>query len=733
MHRFAALMLSLFVAGIFTGCAATHSSSSNNPNGGGSENVSVSLSPTSATLNAGATQQFSATVSGSNNQTVNWSVDHIAGGNSQMGTITSAGLYTAPANAGKHTVTATSVASASASASASVTVNAAAAGALIISPTSVHVAAGASRQFTATINGGPAPAKWLVDNVARGNATVGTISANGVYTAPANAGTHTITAVTPSNPNNKANAQVLPPTVVLGSVAVSTFHNDNGRTGANTSEISLTPTTVGATTFGKIFSLPVDGQVYAQPLYVPNFSMQKSNHNLLIVATEHDSVYAFDADGLSTAPLWHVNFTNPVAGVTTAPSCAVQASVRHIVPEVGITSTPVIDPSSQTIYVVAETKEPSGYVFRLHALDITSGAEKFGGPVIIQGSVPGASPWESDGAGHVVLNPADGLQLLQRAALLLQNGTVYVAFGSHQDQNPYHGWVFAFNAASLAQTAAFNTTPNGTGANGGKGAIWQSGGGPAGDATNSVYVATGNGTFDASNGGADYGDSAIRLSNSLAVQDWFTPANEATLEQTDKDFGASGPVALPDQMGTVSHLLVEGTKDGRLVVLNRDSMGHFNPAGDTQIVQEITGVGPVFSTPAFWNQNLYLFGINDIPRQYSLGANGTLSPSASNGFIFGYPGATPSVSANGTSNGIVWAVDAHGFAKAASCSLRPNGGPAVLRAYDATNISKELYNSQAQGARDAAGPALQFITPTVVNGHVYIGTQNSVTVYGPLG
>ena len=715
------------------GCAGSHSSNTNGGNTGSSA-ISVSISPASATVAAGATQQFSASMQNSSNQNVTWSVDGVSGGNSANGAVNSSGLYTAPATAGSHSVTATSAADTSKSATAKVTVTASNSS-LLISPTSVHLAAGASKQFAA-INGSGAAVvvSWSVDGAIGGNPTVGTISANGLYTGGPTAGTHTVTATSTANPNIKASAQVLPPAVVLGSVAVTTFHNDNARTGQNLAETSLTPIAVTATTFGKVFSLPVDGQVYAQPLYVPNLAIAGAGHNVLIVATEHDSVYAFDADGLSTAPLWKASFVNPAAGVTSVPSCEVQNLVLQIVPEVGITSTPAIDSASHTVYVVAETKENGVYTFKLHALDLTTGTEKFGGPVVIQGMVTGSSPFGNDGAGHVLFTPgALARPVIQRTALALSNGLVYVAFASHQDNNPYHGWIFAYNAQSLAPDAIFNTTPNGQGAQGGKGGIWQSGAAPAIDSAGNLFLQTANGTFDAASGGVDYGDTALKLTPNLTVLDWFAPFNEATLQQNDLDLGAGGVVALPDQSGTVPHLLIGGSKEGRVYLLNRDSMGRFNPAGDSQIVQEIApGVtGPIFSTPAFWNQNIYFFGVKGAAKQFAL-ASDHLAAVAQAPETFAFPGATPSVSANNNTNAIVWAIQSDAFGKSASCSAAPAGGPAVLRAYDATNISKELYNSSQAGARDLPGTAIKFTVPTVVNGHVYVGTANQVTVFGPL-
>ena len=655
MRSFQGVVAGLAVAGLAiliatSGCGgAKSSSSSGSPNPSPNPmpaSISVSISPASATVAAGGTAQFSATVSGTSNTAVTWSVDGVAGGNSSVGTISASGLYTAPSAAGSHTVTATSAADTSKSASASVTVTA------------------------------PHP---------------------------------------------------------VGTASVLTYHNDNARTGQNLNETTLLPATLSPAHFGKLFSYPVDGQIYAQPLYVSNLTVNGAAHNVVYVATEHDSVYAFDADGATTAPLWKTSFANPAQGVSSVPSCDVGFGTIQIVPELGITSTPVIDPVSQTIYVVAESKENGVYMHKLHALDLTTGGEKFGGPVVIQGSVPGSSPFDSDGAGHLVFAPGKtSLLHLQRSALLLANGTVYIGFASHLDQNPYHGWLFAYNAATLAQVAVFNTTPNGTGAQGGKGALWASGGGPASDALGNLYAFIGNGTFDAASGGTDYGDTAIKWTPTLNVVDWFAPFNEAQLEQQDLDLGSSGAVVLPDQATSPTHLLVGGSKAGGIYLLNRDNLGHFNPAGDTQIVQSLpNAVGATFSTPAYWNQQVYFVAVGDFPKAFTLsGSHLSTSPSSQASHRFGFTGATPSISANQNTGGIVWTLENSGFARPNSCSDSTSvGAPAILHAYDATNLAHELYNSGLQ-AGDNAGPAIKFTVPTVANGHVYVGGQNQLTVYG---
>ena len=499
-----------------------------------------------------------------------------------------------------------------------------------------------------------------------------------------------------------------------------THRNDNARTGQNLQELALTPATVNQTQFGKIFSCAVDGYVYAQPLYVPNLAIPgQGSHNVVFVATEHDSVIAFDADNTACAQLWTTSFIDPRAGITTVPSDDVLSA--DIVPEIGITGTPVIDAQAQTLYVVAKTKENGIYVQRLHALDITTGAEKFGGPIVIQASVPGTG----DGTDGVNI-PFNALTQNQRAALLLVNGVVYVAFGSHGDTDPYHGWLLGYDAATLQQVAAFNATPNGA-----QGGIWQTGGGPSADSAGNIFVITGNGTFDANAGGTDFGDSFLKLSASggvLTPVDFFTPFNQAFLASADLDLGTTSPVLLPDQTDTSHpHLAIGAGKDGNAYLVDRDNMGQFNPNDNTQIVQTIAVSSSaffVFGSPAFWQNNVYFAPNLDPLKAFHL-SGGLLSdsPTSQSSATFGFLGASPMISANGSTDGIVWLLDNNAFA---------TSGPSVLYAYDATDVSRELYDSTQAGSRDQAGPAVKFTVPTVANGKVYVAGQNQVAVFGLL-
>jgi hypothetical protein len=508
---------------------------------------------------------------------------------------------------------------------------------------------------------------------------------------------------------------------------VFTYHNNLARTGLNPHETILTPENVNSQLFGKLFTNAVDGYVYAQPLYVPGVSLPDGLHNVLYIATENDSVYAFDADRAGP-PLWHASL---LEGGTPVPFT--DFGCDQIVPQVGITSTPVIDPATGTLYVVAMVKFSSAngprYAHRLHALDIATGAENFGGPVSIGGSVRGTG--EGQVRGSIAFDP---FPQLNRAGLALTNGVVYVAFASHCDLQWFHGWVFAYEAGNsqssnsgaksqptkLRLRAIYNTTPNGF-----WGSIWQAGGAPSIDAQGDIFVTTGNGTF----GGVDYGNTLLKLrlrENSLRAVDFFTPFDEKVLDKQDIDFGASGPVLLPDQPGGHPHLVVSVGKSGSIYVVDRDRMGSFVAKGsDRQIVQVIRGaMAGNYATPAYWNGHVYFGGLNEPLKAFSL-TNGRLSTAAvshSPG-IFQYPGTSPSVSADGTENGVVWALqnDEH-----------YRSGPAVLHAYDATDLSRELYNSEVAGDRDVAGPAVKFTSPTIAGGKVYVGTQNSVDVYGLL-
>lgn len=487
--------------------------------------------------------------------------------------------------------------------------------------------------------------------------------------------------------------------------AVTTYHNDNARTGQQLNETILTPSNVNSSSFGKKYSFPVDGQVYAQPLYVPALTVNGATHNVVFVATEHDSVYAFDADGKQSSALWRASFINPSAGITPAVSGAGQEGVS---PEIGVTGTPVIDLSTGTLYVLAMTNENGNNKFRLHALDITTGAEKFGGPALVQPSVSGKGAESVNGV--VTINPG----CLQRTGLALQGNTVVMAFGSCS-----HGWVVGFSNQNqtLQQTAVFNPTADGKGAG-----IWMGGGAPAIDNNGFLYLITG---ADADSTG-QYNNSFLEFDPNMTLVDSFTPSNTAQLIANDEDLGSGGVLVLPDNTSSHPQEMIGAGKDGRIFVIDRVTLGgSHNPDQAIQEVQGASGASDnYFDTPAFWNGNVYYHPEQGALQQFTW-SNGTLSssPAATGSTVFGIHGATPSISANGTSNAILWELQV---------DQAENNGVAVLHAYDATNVAHELYNSSQAGSRDTAGPAVKFTVPTIANGTVYVPASGELDVYGLL-
>ena len=498
------------------------------------------------------------------------------------------------------------------------------------------------------------------------------------------------------------------------SISVLTYHNDNARDGLNAQETTLTPKNVTSTQFGKVGFLGVDGLVDAQPLYVGSLSIGGTSHNVLYVATEHDSVYAFDAD--SGAVLWQVSLLG--AGETTSDD----RGCGQVTPEIGVTATPVIDPAAGahgTLFVVAMSKNGGTYFQRLHALDLTTGAD-LTAPATVQAQFPGTG--DNSSGGFVVFDPA---QYKERPGLLLLNGSIYTFWSSHCDDRPYTGWIMAYDEAHLGQTRVLNVVPNGNSAS-----IWASGAGPAADASGNIYFLTGNGTFETTldvNGfpdKGDFGNAVVKLStggSSLSVADYFTMSNTTTESNKDEDLGSGGTLLLPDVKdsgGTTHHLAVGAGKDQAIYVVDRDNLGKFNPTSD-QIWQEIpNGLGGAeFGMPAYFNGTVYYGAVGDVLRAFNV-VNAKLAPASASSHSFGYPGATPSISANGASNGIVWVAE--------------NGNTAGLYAYDATDLSHELYDSNQAGSRDQFGPGNKFITPTIANGKVYVGTPTGVAVFGLL-
>jgi outer membrane protein assembly factor BamB len=495
---------------------------------------------------------------------------------------------------------------------------------------------------------------------------------------------------------------------------VVTYHYNVARQGFTQFETVLNLSNVNSNTFGLVGFFPVDGKVDAQPLYLYKVPVGPNLHNILYVATENDSVYAFDAD--HGQQLWKASALLPGETPSDDLGCPL------ITPTIGITAAPVIDRQRGMIYLVAMTKDSTGnYHQRLHVLDLSTGAERLGAPIEIQASYPGTG----DGSinGLVLFDPS---QYAARAALLEYGGKIYFAFTSHCDHRPYTGWLMAYDVKPLQQASVLNLTPNGN-----SGAVWMSGAGLAADGQSNIYLLSANGTFDTTldNQGmpinGDYGNSFVKISISaqLAVADYFTMQNTLAESDDDTDLGSGGALVLPDlydNQGGLHHLAVGAGKDGNLYVVNRDDMGKFDPDQDN-IYQEILGALPqgVFAAPAYYNNTVYYGDVNDTLKAFSItNAMLSTSPTSQTQTLFPYPGTTPSVSANLGSDAIVWAVE--------------NSDPAVLHAYDATNLAHELYNSNQAGSRDQFGPGNKFITPVIVNGKVFVGTQTGVAEFGLL-
>ncbi|HEX5425585.1 MAG TPA: hypothetical protein VF283_14480 [Bryobacteraceae bacterium] len=504
--------------------------------------------------------------------------------------------------------------------------------------------------------------------------------------------------------------------------SVLTFHNDVARTGQNLTETVLTHASVNSSSFGKLFSVPVDGKVDAQPLYVSQLVLSDQlAHSVVFAATEHDSVYAFDAK--TGGVYWQVT----LLAAEETPSDDLGCS--QVTPEIGITATPVIDLTAGlhgTIYLLAMSKDAAGdYHHRLHALDITTGQEEFGGPVEIAASSPGTG--DNSANGQIIFDPR---QYNSRPGMLLLNGVVYTGWGSHCDFPPYTGWLIGYDRLTLRQTTVLNFAPNGR-----RAALWNSGAGMAADAaTGKIFVAVADGTFDTTldtNGfpaQRDFGNAFVRLSvvnGQLAVEDYWTMSNTVSESSQDEDLGSGGVMLLPDLTNASGQTIKLGTgagKDGQLYVFDRTNMGKFNPESNNTLYQELDGAlgGVVFSTPAWFDGTVYYGAVGDPIRAFKVSAARLTTPPASmTDTFFEYPGATPAISANGTSDPILWVVE--------------NVNPAVLHAYNATNLADELYNSnQASSGRDQFGAGNKFIVPTIADGRVFVGTTNSVVVFGPI-
>lgn len=668
--------------------------------------TTITLSPMSVTMIGNTTQQFTAAMQGVSNGAVTWSATG--------GAISASGLYTAPSQVGNYTVTATSALDPALTASATVSVFV-----FTISPTTATVAPSSSQQFAATIQGlTNTSVTWSVDGVAGGDANTGTITANGLYSAPAAIGAHKITATSVADPTFSVTASL---TVInVAQAAVLTYHNDDARDGAYLEEVTLTPSNVNSSQFGKLLSYPVDGQIYAQPLYISQLSIAGGTYDVVFVVTQNNSVYAFNADATSpqtAQTFWHV-------GPQTLGPSVVKNDLYGVNPNVGILSTPVIDATTNTMYLVVETSNtgPNGTPFFLHALDVTTGADKFGGPIPINGSVPGTGP---DSVNGVVTLGTDCYQRMGLALNPVTN-SIEIPFGSCD-----HGWVLAYDKTSLQQTAIFNDTPDWQG-----GGFWSSDGAPAiDDATGDVYLMSGVDAGDQNQNNLLmlYNDSFLQLAPSnLSVTSFFAPDDNYNLAVADADLGSGSNILLPSPP-TVP-MTLGGGKDGNVFVLNRNNMGGFN-SGSNNVIQTVQictdGDNNIFSTPVYWNGFVYYHCNNNVIRAYRWNSNSTnaplsATPSSSGAVTYQSHGATPSLSANGAMNGIIWDIDNSAYTTVPT-------GPSVLHAYDATNLTTELYNSsQAANGRDTAGQALKFTVPTIANGKVFVSTSTELDVYGLL-
>jgi len=679
----------------------------------------ITTQPANQTVTAGQTATFNVTASGTAPLSYQWRKN-----TANIGGATAAS-YTTPAttsadNGAKFDVVVTNSAGNVTSSQATLTVNSVpVAPTITTQPANQTVTAGQTATFSVTASGtAPLSYQWQKNAADISGAT--TASYSTPVTTTADSGTLFRIVVSNSAGSVTSNSAMLTvnPGTSNSSVDVLTYHYDNGRTGQNLNETALTLSNVNSTNFGKKGEFTVDGRVDAQPLYLSQVTIGGQKKNVLYVATEHGSVYAFDADsinGTTSTLLWKTSTLG--SGETTSDN----RGCGQVSPEIGITATPVIDRARNAIYVVAMSKNSSGSYFqRLHALNLSTGAELFSGPQTITATYPGTG--DNSSGGNVIFDPK---QYKERPGLLQINGTIYTTWSSHCDIRPYTSWVMAFSADTLAQTSVLNLVPNGT-----EGGIWMAGTAPAADPAGNLFFIIGNGDFDTTLNAQGFpangncGNCFVKLSTSsgLKLADYFTPHNTVAESNADTDFGSGGGILMldvTDSGGNTRHLAVGAGKDSLIYVVDRDSMGKFN-SGTDQIYQEISGQlgGGVFSMPAFFNNTVYYGAVGDALKAFPVtSAKLATTPSSQSTHHFGYPGTTPSISANGTTNGIIWAIE--------------NSG-AVLYAFDAANLTTELYDSnQAANNRDHFS-GNKFITPVVANGKVYVGTSTSVAVFGLL-
>jgi hypothetical protein len=682
----------------------------------------ITTQPANQSVTVGQTATFSATATGTAPLNYQWQKNsaNILGA--------TAASYTTPAtaagdNGAKFDVVVSNTAGSQTSTMATLTVNAAAVAPTITTqPANQTVNVGQTATFSVTAAGtAPLSYQWQKNSANISGATASS------YTTPAsvigdNGAQFDVIVSNTAGSQMSTMATLTVNSVTASTIDVVTYHYDNLRTGQNLHETILTPANVNSAKFGKLGAFTVDGRVDAQPLYLSAVAIPSvGTRNVLYVATEHGTVYAFDADsvnGNSSAFLWKASVLG--SGETSSDN----RGCGQVSPEIGVTATPVIDRTRGThgaIYVVAMSKDASGnYFHRVHALDLTTGAELFGGPMLVQATYPGTG--DDSSGGNVVF---DAKQYKERPGLLQVGGTIYTTWSSHCDARPYTSWVMSYDANTLAQTSVLNLVPNGS-----EGGIWMAGTAPGADASGNVYFMVGNGDFDTTlntsgfPANANCGQCYVKLSPGAPMKllDYFTPSNTVSESNADTDFGSGGPLLLPDLVdgnGTTRHLAVGSGKDAIIYVVDRDNMGKFNSSADN-IYQQINGqIGGVWSKPSYFNNTVYYGAVGDHLKAFPItSAKLAGTPATQSSASFAYPGTTPSISANGTSNAIVWAVE--------------NGSTGVLHAYDATNLTSELYNSnQAANSRDQFSDN-KYVTPMVANGKVYVGTANSVVVFGLL-
>jgi uncharacterized protein YjdB len=695
--------------------------------------IVVAVSPSNTSVAVSRTHSFTATVQNdSQNKGVTWTLSgsgctgtacgKLSGTSSASG---SAITYTAPANIPNPatvTLTATSAADTTKTASATITITPASSGgvSVTISPKRGGLVLSQKLDFTAAVQNDSA--NQGVTWSASGGTFSKITSTSATYTAPSSPGVYTITATSVLDVTQSASATI----GVTDLTGVTTYHNDLARDGVNSQEYALTKSNVTSSTFGKLFSCPVDAAIYAQPLWLANLSIGGGTHNVVFVVTQHDTVYAFDADANPCVTLWSKQLVPK--GETWL--SYLDLGTEDIKPDIGIVGTPVIDPSTNTIYLVSKTEDAgrgctptANCHVRLHALDITDGSETSSGPFEMTGAI--TVPGKGEG-GNGTTVPFYPFHQNQRAGLALVNGTVFVCFGSHADHRPYHGWVMAFSKSNIGAgpTAVFNTTPDGI-----EGGIWMSGGAPAFDSSGNLYAITGNGQYD---GNTNFGDTFLKLStsNGLSLADWMTPSDESTMASSNMDFGAGGAAILADlPTGSVRHVVIGGGKTGsgnygEIYVLDRSDMGHLEGTG-ARIVQKFPLGYMIFATGAYWQDRFFIAGSGGPIKSFTFDTKAAQFDTVNIGVTnskFGHPGATPSISSNGANNGIVWAMNSSKF----------NTPSTILYAFDAMNLSNKLWDSMALPNRDQAGGAVKFTLPTIANGKVYVGTSSELDVYGLL-